>query len=48
MVWCFASARHLAWQVGQGDVGGLVLGGDDQLVLYDGDYDQIDDCMMMI
>ena len=41
MVWWCASARHLAWQVGQGDVGSLVLDGADQLVLYDGDYDQI-------
>ena len=40
-MWWRASARHLAWQVGQGDVGGLVLDGDDQLVLYDDDYDQI-------
>ena len=43
-----ASARHLAWQVGQGGVGGLVLGGDDQLLLYDGEYDQIMIEIMMI
>ena len=37
----FASARHLAWQVGQGDVGVLVLGGTAQLVVIDDDeYDQ--------
>ena len=45
-----ASARHCAWQVGQGGVGGLVLGGDDQLLLYDGGYGQImiEIMMMMI
>ena len=43
-----ASARHLAWQVGQGGVGGLVLGGDDQLLLYDGEFDQIMIEIMMI
>ena len=40
MVWWCASARHLAWQVDQGGVCGLVLRGVDQLVLLD-DYDQI-------
>ena len=39
-MWWYASARHLAWQVDQGGVGGLLLGGGDQLVLFD-DYDQI-------
>ena len=43
-----ASARHLAWQVGQGGVGGLVLGGDDQLLLYDGKFDQIMIELMMV
>ena len=27
-----ASARHVAWHVGQGGEGDLVLGGDDQLL----------------
>ena len=41
LMWLFASARHLAWQVGQGDVGVLVLGGTAQLVVIDDDeYDQ--------
>ena len=34
-MWCYASARHLAWQVGQGDVGSLVLDDDDQLFRLD-------------
>ena len=37
MLW-FASARHLGWQVKHGDMGGLVLVGDGQLVLRDGHY----------
>ena len=41
MIELFASARHLAWQVGQGDVGVLVLGDTAQLVVIDDDeYDQ--------
>ena len=41
MIVLFASARHLAWQVDQGDVGVLVLDGSAQLVLIDDDeYDQ--------
>ena len=37
---CYASARHPAWQVGQGDVGSLVLGGEDQLLRLYVCYDQ--------
>ena len=41
MIVLFASARHLAWQVGQGDVGVLVLGDTAQLAVIDDDeYDQ--------
>ena len=39
-MWCYASARHPAWQVGQGDVGSLVLGDEDSLLGLDVDYDQ--------
>ena len=34
---CYASARHVAWQVGRVDWQGG-LGGDDQLKLLDGKY----------
>ena len=37
MIEFFASARHLAWQVDQGDVSVLVLDGSAQLVLIDDD-----------
>ena len=40
-MWCYASARHPAWQVGQGDVGSLVLGGEYQLLGLDVGYDQL-------